>query len=123
MAEAKNDLKERLARYRQIEITVIGRKSGKEISVPVWFVLKDEKLQLLPVQGSETQWFKNILKNPRIRISARGEKAEFRAKPLRDSKAVGSIANEFREKYGAEDVKKYCSQFDVAVLLDLNEQP
>jgi len=44
------------ARYRQIKITVIGRKSRKTISIPVWFVLEGEKLSLLPVSGSDTQW-------------------------------------------------------------------
>jgi len=122
MAKTKNGLKERLDRYREIEITVIGRKSGKEISIPVWFVLKGDKLHLLPVQGSETQWFKNVLKNPRIRISARGEEAEFRAKVLTDSKSVDSVVEEFRAKYGAGDVKKYYSKFDVAVLLELGEK-
>jgi len=29
------DLKDRLARFRQIKISVIGRKSGKTISIPV----------------------------------------------------------------------------------------
>ena len=69
-------------RYRQIKISVIGRKSGKTISIPVWFVLEDKTLYLLPVQGSETQWYKNVLKNPTIRIDARGVEAEFRAKPV-----------------------------------------
>jgi hypothetical protein len=58
---------------------VIGRKSGRTISIPVWFVLEGEKLYLLPVQGSDTQWYKNALKNPWIRIDARGAEAEFRA--------------------------------------------
>jgi hypothetical protein len=49
-------LKDRLARYRQIKVSVIGRKSGKTISIPVWFVLEGEELYLLPVRGSETQW-------------------------------------------------------------------
>ena len=31
-----------------------------------------DKLYLLPVQGSDTQWYKNVLKNPSIRIDARG---------------------------------------------------
>jgi hypothetical protein len=35
----KNDLEERLARYPQIKITVVGGNSGKTISNPVWFVL------------------------------------------------------------------------------------
>jgi len=109
-------LLERLSRCRQIKIIVIGRKSGKEISVPVWFVLEGTELRLLPVQGSETQWYKNVRKNPRIRIDARGEAAEFRAAPVTDSNAVQSVVEKFREKYGAGDVKKYYSRFDVAVL-------
>jgi F420H(2)-dependent quinone reductase len=60
---SKDSLKERLARYRQIKLSVIGRKSGKTISIPVWFVLEGEKLYLLAVKGSETQWYKNVLKN------------------------------------------------------------
>jgi len=57
---AQNDaLKDRLSRYREINIIVTGRKSGRTISIPVWFVLADDKLYLLPVQGSDTQWYKN----------------------------------------------------------------
>jgi hypothetical protein len=67
----KNDLQDRLARYRQIKISVIGRTSGQTISIPVWFVLERQKLYLLPVQGSDTQWYKNLLQNPSIRIDAR----------------------------------------------------
>ena len=59
----RNDvLKDRLSRSRQVNITVTGRKSGRAISSPVWFVLEDDKLYLLPVQGSDTQWYKNVLK-------------------------------------------------------------
>ena len=120
----KDTLKERLVRYRQIEIGVIGRKSGQRISIPVWFVFEDEKpkggkLYLLPVQGSDTQWYKNVLHNPSLRIDARGEEAEFRATPVTDPKAVKSVVEKFREKYGAQDVKKYYSKFDVAVSVQL----
>jgi hypothetical protein len=68
----QSELKARLSRYRQIKISVIGRTSGKTISIPVWFVLEDDKLYLLPVKGSDTQWYKNTLKNPSIRIDAGG---------------------------------------------------
>jgi len=49
------NLKERPARYREIKLNVIGRKPGRPISVPAWFVLEGANLYLLPVQGSETQ--------------------------------------------------------------------
>jgi deazaflavin-dependent oxidoreductase (nitroreductase family) len=97
MPTVKNGLKDRLARYRQIKISVIGRKSGHTISIPVWFVLERENLYLLPVQGSKTQWYKNVLKNPSIRIDARGVEAEFRGKPVTDAKAVNSVIEKFRE--------------------------
>ena len=42
MATTKESLKERLARYREIELSVTGRTSGKKISRPVWFVLEGE---------------------------------------------------------------------------------
>jgi deazaflavin-dependent oxidoreductase (nitroreductase family) len=115
-----NDLKGRLTRYRQIKISVIGRKSGQTISIPVWFVLEGDKLYLLPVQGSDTQWYKNVLQNPSLRIDARGVEGEFIAVPVTSTKAVKSVVEKFREKYGAKDVKKYYSKFDVAVVVALS---
>ena len=119
MPSSKKTLKARLARYRQIKISVIGRKSGRTISIPVWFVEEGDTLYLLPVQGSDTQWYKNVLQNPSIRIEARGAQAEFRAKPITESKTVKSVVEKFREKYGAKDVKKYYSKFDVAVVVEV----
>lgn len=119
MATAKDGLKERLARYRQITIGVIGRKTGRTISVPVWFVLEDEKLYLLPVQGSDTQWYKNVLHNPQIQIAARDQEGKFRASPTTSRKTVASVIEKFREKYGAGNVKKYYSGFDAAVVVRL----
>ncbi|MHB8216896.1 MAG: nitroreductase/quinone reductase family protein [Candidatus Sulfotelmatobacter sp.] len=119
MVTSKDMLKERLGRYRQIKISVVGRKSGRRISIPVWFVVEGEKLYLLPVQGSDTQWFKNVRKNRSIGIDARGVEAEFRAVPVAGAKGVKSVIEKFREKYGAGDVKKYYSGFDVAVLVRL----
>jgi deazaflavin-dependent oxidoreductase (nitroreductase family) len=119
MPSCEGSLKDRLTRYRQIKISVIGRKSGKTISILVWFVLDGEKVYLLPVQGSNTQWYKNVLKNPSIRIDARGVDAGFRASSVTAANAVKSVIEKFREKYGATDVKKYYSQFDVAIIVSL----
>ncbi len=115
----RNDrLKESLARSSEITITVKGRKSGRSISIPVWFVWESDKLNLLPVQGSDTQWYKNVLKNPKMRIESKGAEGEFKAAPISDSKQVAAIADQFRKKYGASDVKKYYSKLDVAILAE-----
>jgi deazaflavin-dependent oxidoreductase (nitroreductase family) len=117
---AQNDsLKAHLSRSSEITITVTGRKSGRAISIPVWFALEDDKLYLLPVQGSNTQWYKNVLKNPAIRIEAGGAKAEVQAVLVKDATQVNSVVDKFREKYGAHDVKKYYSKHDVAVVAEV----
>jgi len=115
MPARKGSLKDHLSQSSEVTITVIGRKSGRTISNPVWFVLEGDRLYLLPVQGSDTQWYKNVLKNPTIRIAAHGAEGEFQLTPTGGSKEVESVVEKFRGKYGAKDVKKYYSKFDVAV--------
>jgi deazaflavin-dependent oxidoreductase (nitroreductase family) len=117
---APNDaLKDRLSRYREISLGVTGRKSGRTISQPVWFVLDDDKVYLLPVRGSDTQWYKNVLKDPSIRIAARGADAEVQAVPITDQTQVSSVVEKFRAKYGGSDVKKYYSKLDVAIVAQM----
>jgi deazaflavin-dependent oxidoreductase (nitroreductase family) len=117
VANTKENLKERLGRYREITISVIGRKSGRRISNPVWFVLEGETVYLLPVSGSKTQWYKNVRENPTMGIDARGAEGEFRATAVTGAKAVKGVVEKFREKYGAGDVKKYYAGLDVAVVM------
>jgi len=117
--DAADALKDRLSRYRQISLTVTGRKSGRSLSRPVWLIYEEPTLYLLPVQGSDTEWYKNVLKNPKARIDARGTEAELEAVPITDPKQVASVVEKFREKYTAADVKKYYSKFDVAIRADL----
>src|ERR1700751_5370643 len=106
---SKDALRDRLSRSREIIVSVTGRKTGRIISNPVWFVSEDDKLYLLPVDGSNTQWYKNVLKNPSIRIEARGAECEVQAVPVKDARQVKSVVEKFRSKYGAGDVKKYYS--------------
>jgi deazaflavin-dependent oxidoreductase (nitroreductase family) len=114
-----DSLQDRLGRFRQLNISVTGRKSGRTISNPVWFVFDGGKLYLLPVKGSETQWYKNVLKKPIVQIEARGAEAEVKVAAVTDAARVKSVVEKFRAKYGAGDVKKYYSKFDVAVVGEL----
>ncbi len=119
MPTQTNDLQDRLSQSNEIEITVTGRKSGRAITVPVWFVLEDQTLYLLPVKGSDTQWYQNVLKKPLIKIEAGGAQAELEVVPTTDAHQVKSVVEKFRGKYGAADVKKYYSKLDVAVIASM----
>ena len=115
MPTQKQNLHDHLSRYRQIKLSVTGRNSGKTITNPVWFVAEGNRLYLLPVHGSDTQWYRNVLKNPKIHVDARGAEAELRAEPITKANAVKWVIEKVREKYGAGDVTKYYSKLDVAV--------
>ena len=116
---ARNDaLRDRLSRASEINISVTGRKSGRAITIPVWFVFEDDELYLLPVQGSDTQWYKNVLKKPMMRLDARGAEAEVKVTPITAATQVLFVVEKFRAKY-AGDVKKYYSKFDAAVVAQL----
>lgn len=119
MSTGNDTLRDLLSRTSELTITVTGRKSGHPISNPVWFVFEGGKLYLLPVNGSETQWYKNVLNNPKVQIEAGRVQAELKVVPINDQKQVGAIADKFREKYGRSDVKKYYSNFDVALVSDV----
>jgi deazaflavin-dependent oxidoreductase (nitroreductase family) len=93
------DFKKALNSASEIEITTIGRTSGREISNPVWFVDQGDKLYLLPVDGSESQWYKNLLKNPTIRPAADEARYDAKATPVTDPARVSAVVAAFREPY------------------------
>ena len=104
---SNSEFKDAVARTSEIELTVRGRKSGQDISRPVWFVHENNTLYLLPVQGSETNWYKNVLKDPIIKISIDRQGISRKAKPITDSNKVKDIVDKFRSKYSTSEVKKY----------------
>jgi hypothetical protein len=112
---AMADVKQALASTEELEITVTGRNSGRKISLPVWFVLEGEALYLLPVKGSASNWYKNILRNPTMMISARGMEITVNVKPIIDPPTVREVVEKFRAKYGTANIQRYYSKFDVAV--------
>jgi hypothetical protein len=117
---SKADLYERLNRVSEITLSVKGRRSGRDIPRPVWFVHEGNTLYLLPVQGTDTNWYKNFLANQTLKISVNGgTETSVRGKQITDSNRVGDIVSKFKSKYGEGDVKKYYPKTDVAVEVPL----
>jgi len=98
---AGEEFKQALDDSREIELTVTGRTSGREISIPVWFVRDGEKLYLVPVKGSDSDWYKNVLKTPTIRLAAEAAQLNATATPTSDTPNVEQVLDRFRAKYGA----------------------
>jgi len=106
-----------LKEENEVELTVKGRTTGRSLPRPIWFVLKNNEMLLLPVRGSATQWYKNIVKNPQVTLSVRGKSHSGETQTITARKEVLDVVEFFKKKYGAGDVKKYYPKINVAARL------
>lgn len=114
-----NEVQKALDSSVELQITVTGRKTGRQRSTPVWFVREGKTVFLMPTNGSKNQWYKNVQKSKKIKISSGKVTLDLAVKPITESKKVASVLEKFRKKHGAGDVKKYYSGFDAAIELTL----
>jgi hypothetical protein len=64
------------------------RKSGRDIPRPVWFVYEGNILYLLPDYGSDTNWYKNVLVDPTLKVSVNGIEILATGELITDSNRV-----------------------------------
>jgi deazaflavin-dependent oxidoreductase (nitroreductase family) len=116
-----SDFETALDGTNEIDLTTTGRVSGKLTSRPVWYVRRGDRLFLLPVTGSQSQWYKNVLKVPAIRLAAGKSEYNANAVPLTEPDTVSQVVERFRAKYGAGDVAQYYPNPNVAVEVNLGQ--
>lgn len=115
---AQTDFRTGLQNAREIDITVTGRSSGRSLTYPVWFALDGDMLYLIPVKGSDTEWYKNLRKTSTIHLEVRGKTFTTSTRFLTDQTQLDKVLEKFRDKYG-RNVKAYYPKLDVAVEVPL----
>jgi len=116
---AKADIITALESSDEIELRTMGRISKRETSRPVWFVRQDDTLFLLPIRGSASHWYLNVLTTPTIHISAGVAEVDTEATPITDPDRVSQVVDDFRAKYGADQVAQSYPRPEVAVAAPL----
>jgi deazaflavin-dependent oxidoreductase (nitroreductase family) len=104
---AGGDFSDAIRDSSEVELTVTGRVSGNESTRPIWFVEDGDRLLLMPIHGTDTGWYRNIVKTPEIRLGADGAELEVTARPVEESGEVAETVEKFGEKYGADRVREY----------------
>jgi deazaflavin-dependent oxidoreductase (nitroreductase family) len=99
----------------EITITTVGRRTGRAITHPVWFVLERGRVWLLPTRGRRNHWFRNLLANPTLTVRAGRYRRTLTARPLQNRAAARRVAGRFRARYGRDQVAQYYTGFDAAV--------
>jgi deazaflavin-dependent oxidoreductase (nitroreductase family) len=106
---------EALSGTDELTIAVTGRASGREFSMPVWFVAESGKVYLVPLHGSDSDWYRNVVATPRLRLTADGATVSATATPIGDPARVQHVVESFRAKYGKEQIASYYPRTDAAV--------
>jgi len=108
-----------LSAEEEVRITVVRRKDGKKRTLPVWFTLEGPKLQLLPMYGLKTQWFRDVEKDGEMEILAKDEAKRVVPRIVSEPAAVDRVKKRFSKKYGVSDVKKYYPTSEIALEITL----
>ena len=113
--ESRRTLLDRLKHSNEVNITVTGRRTKKRFSTPVWFVLDGDKVILVPMKGSDNEWFKDLVREPQIELEVDGTMIPFKATLVRDSTRVEKVLDGFRAKYKSMWSESYYTKRDVYV--------
>ena len=112
-------LKEALAKDRELKIIFTGRKTGKSYDATLWFINEGNRIYLLPVSGSDTNWYRNVKKNPSMNVLISGISINVSAKPIIEQRNVKEVIEKFGVKYGKGEISKWYTKLDAAVELAL----
>ena len=113
------DFKDAAQQATEVNLTVTGRKSGRESTRPIWFVEEGDRLLLLPVSGTGSNWYRNVLKTPEVRLAADGQELRTSVRPIEERAQVADVVEKFRAKYGNDQVEQYYPDQDAAVEVPL----
>ncbi|HJQ83460.1 MAG TPA: nitroreductase family deazaflavin-dependent oxidoreductase [Candidatus Binatia bacterium] len=90
---------QRIERKSTVELTTTGRKTGKEHTRPVWFVVSDGRIVVQAGKDGKTDWYQNLLKTPTAVVRQGVYVFRVRAKPVADASRVEAIHRQFLDKY------------------------
>ncbi len=94
----QNDLAQ-VANESTLEITTIGRKSGKPRTKPIWFVYDQGALYIQSGKDGKTHWYRNLQKNPQMQLKIGQLSLTGRAQFVTDLAESERVHDLFRSKY------------------------
>lgn len=97
-----NDLTKLLSNLSAEEycyLTTTGRVTGKPHEIEIWFVIHDNTLHLLAGGKQESDWVKNLLKNPSVMVRIAKHTFAGTARLVTDEKEDMKARTALAEKY------------------------
>jgi deazaflavin-dependent oxidoreductase (nitroreductase family) len=100
---AKESLKQRLAPLKNrstLQLTTIGRKTGKRHTVTVWFLVDGETAYLVTLK-MKRDWPRNVMKNGEVELDIGSQVFKGHAKQIANAKRLEHVKMLLAKKYWA----------------------
>lgn len=99
MERFADEILERLAEVREIEVETVGRRTGLTRRATIWVVVDDGVPHVRSEFGDAGQWYRNAVARPRIAIAVDGRRLEVEAALVREPERWHRVSEAFRAKY------------------------
>jgi deazaflavin-dependent oxidoreductase (nitroreductase family) len=123
MTERIRDVVMSLAGEDYCYLTTTGRVTGRPHEIEIWFGSRDSSLYLLSGGGRESDWLKNLLKNPRVTVriakTVFSATARLVADPEEEMAARYMLAEKYQEWEQERTLSEWASTA-LTVAIDLN---
>jgi deazaflavin-dependent oxidoreductase (nitroreductase family) len=100
MERFADDILERLAEAREIDIETTGRRSGLTRRTTTWVVVDEGVPYVRSEFGDAGHWYRNARAEPRVGLILDGRRLEATATLVTDPAQWRRVSDGFRTKYG-----------------------
>ena len=87
-------------------VTTIGRVTGREHTIEIWFALHDHTLYLLSGGGDRSDWVRNLRRNPRVQVRLGDLRLPGQSRvvtdPHEDELARRLVYEKYQSSYGGD---------------------
>lgn len=80
-------------------LTTTGRVSGRPHEIEIWFGGREDSIYLLSGGGRESDWVKNLLKNPAVTVRIKRQVFSGAARLVQDKEEEMAARYQLAEKY------------------------
>ena len=96
---------ERLGAEQYCYLTTVGRVTGNPHTIEIWFAPAADGTTLYMLSGGRdrSDWVKNVLRNPQVRVRIGGETFAGRARVVEDEAEDGEARRLVVKKYYGRD--------------------
>ena len=96
----------RFAAEQYCYLTTRGRVTGNPHRIEIWFAIDDRTLYMLSGGGRRSDWVKNLLKSPSVRVEVGGVRFDGQARivvdPAEDERARALVHDKYARGYGGD---------------------